>query len=107
VNDLILTQEMFEASKALAPAICRGRASLYFDGYGIRKYLSIRGASNAGKSPYMVLRIDIEFKKTTYQYPLHEYMGLSWSDIRELISILDDEPAWITLNNNKKVTPCP
>lgn len=105
MSDLILTQEIFEASKILAPAITRGRASLYFDGYGIRKALSIRGASHAGKSPYIVLRIDIEFKKTTYQYPLHEYMELNWSDIKELIGILDDEPTWITLNSNKKVTP--
>lgn len=104
MSDLILTQEIFEASKILAPAITRGRASLYFDGYGIRKSLSIRGASHAGKSPYMIFRIDIEFKKTTYQYPLHEYMNLEWSDVKELISVLDAEPTWITLNiNGKKV----
>ena len=93
---------MFEASKILAPAICRGRASLFFDGYGIRKYLSIRGASMAGKSPYVVIRLDIEFHKTTYQYPLYDYLNLEWSDIRELIGILDDEPTWIILNGNRK-----
>lgn len=100
-DNLKLTQEMFEASKVLAPAICRGRASLYFDGYGIRKSLSIRGASISSKSPYMVIRLDIEFHKTTYQYPLYDYINLDWSDIKELISVLDDEPVWITLNNKK------
>ena len=103
MNDLILTQEMFEASKILAPAICRGRASLFFDGYGIRKHLSIRGASMSGKSPYMIFRIDIEFQKTTYQYPLHEYMALNWPEVKELIGVLDDEPIWITLNGREKV----
>lgn len=102
MSDLRLTQEMFEASKTLAPAICRGRASLYFDGYGIRKALSIRGALIAGKSPYVVIRLEIEFHKTTYQYPLYDYLSLEWPDIRELISVLDDEPTWITLNSNRK-----
>lgn len=102
MSNLILTQEMFEASKILAPAICRGRASLYFDGYGIRKSLSIRGASRAGQSPYIVIKIEIEFKKTSYQYPLSEYMALDWSAMKELISVLDDEPIWITLNPNGK-----
>ena len=106
MNNLKLTEEMFESSKILALAICRGRASLFFDGYGIRKSLSIRGASLAGKSPYMVLRIEIEFVKTTYQYPLHEYTKLSWTEIKELLTPLDDEPTWITLNN-EKVIPCP
>ena len=106
MHNLVLTREMFEASKTLAPAICRGRASLIFDGYGIRKYLSIRGASLAGKTPYVVIRLDIEFKKTTYQYPLHEYMALNWDEIRELLTPLDDQPTWITLNG-EKVTPCP
>jgi len=103
--NLKLTQEMFEASKILAPAICRGRASLFFDGYGIRKSLSIRGASIAGKNPYMIFRTDIEFKKTTHQYPLHEYINLDWSEVKEILSELDDEPIWISLNDNNKKTP--
>ena len=105
MNDLILTEEMFEASKKLAPAICRGRASLFFDGYGIRKWLSIRGSMNSGKKPCIKIVIEVEFKKTIHQFELLEYMELNWMDIKKLINVLDDEPVWITLDNTKKVKP--
>ncbi len=103
MNDLILTQEMFEASKILAPAICRGRASLYFDGYGIGKWLMIVGTMHSGKKPRIKFITEIEFRKTIHEFKLLEYMKLQWSDVRELLSVLDDEPTWITLNNGKKV----
>jgi hypothetical protein len=103
MNGLTLTQEMFEASKILAPAICRGRASLFFDGYGIRKSLKITGSSFAGKRPHIRVTTEVEFKKTVTEFDLLEYMELNWSDIKELLSVLGDEPVWITLNNGKKV----
>lgn len=102
MNDLILTQEMFEASKILAPAICRGRAALYFDGYGVRKSLLISGSSWAGKRPCIRVKTEVEFKKTVTEFKLLDYMELQWSDARKLISVLDDEPVWITLTPNRK-----
>lgn len=106
MNDLILTKEMFEASKVLASALCRGRASLFFDGYGVRKWLSIRGSCHAAKKKCVKIVIEIQFKKTVHEFELSEYMELDWEDARELLSILDDEPTWITLEGNrKKVNP--
>jgi hypothetical protein len=92
VNETKLTEEIFEASKIIAPALCRGRGSLFFDGYGVRKYLSIRGASHSGKTPYVVIKLEIEFHKITYQYPLCEYMSLKWPEIQGLLVDLENEP---------------
>jgi|GEM_PF-1682714 len=92
-NNIKLTEELFEASKILAPAISRGRASLYFDGYGIRKSLQIIGSSRAGQSPCIRIRLDIELVKTVHQFPLLKYMNLKWSDMKELLHDLE-EPIW-------------
>lgn len=93
---LVLTKEMFEASKIVAPAIARGRASLFFD-YGVRRHATIRGTSQAGKSPCIIFKMEKEFRKITNQYGLAEYMALEWEEIKALLRFLDDEPVWIEL----------
>ncbi len=92
MNDLILTQEMFEASKVLAPAICRGKASLFFDGYGVRKYLTITGRTWAGEKPRIKITTEIDFEKAVHEFELQKYMELEWPAIKELISVLGDKP---------------
>jgi hypothetical protein len=95
-NNLMLTPEMFEASKILAPAMCRGRASLYFDGYGIRTHLQIIGSMRAGKDPHIRIVLNIEHQRTIHQFPLHKYMAMEWVEMKELIREID-QPQWITV----------
>lgn len=100
LENLRLTEEMFEASKILAPAIARGRADLFFDGYGARKWLSIRGTMNAGKNHSVRVIMCVEFKKTIHQYTLTEYMSMEWDEMITLLRLkgLENEPKWICLN---------
>lgn len=91
VSKLTLTQELFEASKILAPALCRGRSSLVFDGYGIRKWLTVRFSMHSGKKHRVRLITEIEFEKTVHEFTLSEYMNLEWTEVKELLSDLDGE----------------
>jgi hypothetical protein len=100
--NLVLTKEMFEASKILAPAIVRGRASLYFDGYGIRKHLKIIGSMSAGKKPRIRIITEVEFKRTVHEFELSEYLQLQWDYICDLLLVLDEQPVWITLNGHRE-----
>jgi len=50
----------------------------------------------------MIFKLENEFKKTIYQYPLADYMGLEWTEVKELLRYLGNESNWITLNGNKE-----
>lgn len=82
--DVMLTEGMFEASKVLAEAICRGKAKLMFFGYATGYSLTISGGSSGRGKGIVISKGLGENFVITKKVSLKEYKAMKWDEMKKI-----------------------